>query len=258
VNDPPHNRVNSPLYQVLTLLLYPIPLKIIWKETLMKPVYLSVAKYTIGIFVLTAMISFSVPAQQPTSEPVSGKAKEVNVTKADATRPDPAPIGNYVFPTHRERFDRYVKDTVGPFRLARTAVTAGYDQWRDTPEEWGQGMKGYGRRFASSFGRNVVQQSVTYGLDEAFGLDSSFRRSESDGFGARVKHAFLETITSRTKSGKRVLSAPRLAGVYTGAIVATETWYPDRYSYKDGLRIGTNSLITNFGINLVREFFINF
>jgi hypothetical protein len=50
---------------------------------------------------------------------------------------------------------------------------------------------------------------------------------------------------------------PRLAGVYTGAIVARETWYPDRYSYKDGLRSGTKSFITGFGINLVREFVIN-
>jgi len=260
VNDPPQNRVNSPLYKVLTLSSLSNPLKKYWKETLMKRAYLSLAKYTIGIFVLTAMISFSVRAQQPASEPVSGKAKTANATveKTDGARPDAAPISNYVFPTHRERFDRYVKDTVGPIRLARTAVSAGLDQWRDTPEEWGQGMKGYGRRYASSFGRNVVQQSVTYGLDEAFGLDSSFRRSEREGFGARVKHAFLETITSRTKNGNRVLSAPRLAGVYTGAIVATETWYPERYSYKDGLRMGTNSLITNFGINLVREFFINF
>ena len=200
-------------------------------------------KYTIGILIILAIISFSVQAQQPDNP--------------NTTKPDPDPVKTYEFPTHRERFDRYVKDTVGPFRLARTAVSAGLNQWRDTPEEWGQGMKGYGRRYASSFGRNVVQQTVTYGLDEAFGLDSDFRRSNSEGFGARVKHALLETVTSRTKSGKRVLSAPRLAGVYTGGVVAAETWYPERYSYKDGLRMGTNSLITGFGINLVREFFIN-
>lgn len=200
-------------------------------------------KYTIGILILLAIISFSVQAQQPDNP--------------NTTKPDPDQTKTYEFPTHRERFDRYVKDTVGPFRLARTAVSAGLNQWRDTPEEWGQGMKGYGRRFASSFGRNVVQQTVTYGLDEALGLDSDFQRSNREGFGARMKHALLETVTSRTKTGKRVLSAPRLAGVYTGGVVAAETWYPDRYSYKDGLRMGTNSLITSFGINLVREFFIN-
>lgn len=225
----------------------------------MKRVSLDISKYTFGILVLLAIFSCSVWAQQPTGEPVSGKAKETPTTTEtdDAVKPDPDPYKKHEFPTHRERFDRYVKDTVGPLSLTRSAVTAGLDQWRDSPEEWGQGMKGYGRRYASRFGRNLVQQSVTYGLEEAFGLDSEFKRSNDEGFGARVKHAFLETITSRTKSGKRVLSAPRLAGVYTSAIVATETWYPERYSYKDGLRMGTSSLITGFGINLVREFFFN-
>ena len=225
----------------------------------MERVCVGLSKYTIGILVLWAIFSCSVWAQPPAAEPVGGTAKEMptKTDAADAVKPDPDPYQSYEFPTHRERFDRYVKDTVGPLSLTRSAVSAGIDQWRDSPEEWGQGMKGYGRRYASRFGRNLVQQSVTYGLDEAFGLDSEFKRSNDEGFGARVKHAFFETITSRTKSGKRVLSAPRLAGVYTGAIVATETWYPERYSYKDGLRMGTRGLITGFGINLVREFLIN-
>jgi hypothetical protein len=220
----------------------------------MKRVCLHLSKCAMGILVVSAIIAISVRAQEPAGEPAGAKAKDAN---AETAKPDPDPFKPYKFPTHGERFDRYVKDTVGPLRLARTAVAAGLDQWGDSPEEWGQGMKGYGKRYASSFGRNVIQQSVTYGMDEAFGLDSGFQRSGREGVFPRVKHAFVETFTSRTKTGKRVLSAPRLAGVYTGAIVATETWYPDRYSYKDGLRMGTGTLITNFGINLVREFFIN-
>lgn len=225
----------------------------------MKLVCLRLSKYAIGILVVLTLVSFSVRAQQPASEPVGAKAKDANAStdKSEAAKPDPDPFDLYEFPTNRERFDRYVNDTVGPFRLTRTAFSAGLDQWRDKPEEWEQGMKGYSKRFASSFGRNAIQQTVTYGLDEAFDLDTGFQRSSREGVFPRVKHAFLETITSRTKSGNRVLSAPRLVGVYTGAIVATETWYPERYSYKDGLRIGTGTLITSFGINLVREFLIN-
>jgi hypothetical protein len=209
--------------------------------------------YSIGIVAVSFAIAFAVRAQEPESrtshpagEPVSAKAN-----------PNPDPYKPYVFPTQHERFDRYVKDSVGPFGLARTAFAAGIDQWRDNPEEWGQGMKGYGKRFASGMGRNAIQQSLTYGLDEALGVDTAFQRSGREGAFARVKHAFLENVTSRTKSGGRVISAPRLVGVYTGAIVASETWYPDRYSYKDGLRMGTGTLITGFGINLVREFLIN-
>ena len=99
---------------------------------------------------------------------------------------------------------------------------------------------------------------MTYGLDEAIGLDSSFERSKREGFFPRMKDALIQNVTARTRSGKRVISVPRFAGVYTGAIVATETWYPERYSYKDGLRHGTRSLVAGFGINLIREFVINF
>ena len=56
------------------------------------------------------------------------------------------------FQPQRERFNRYVKNTVGPFRLVVSAASAGIDQWRDRPEEWGQGMKGYGRAFCIELG----------------------------------------------------------------------------------------------------------
>ena len=170
--------------------------------------------------------------------------------------PQPSPSPDYVFPTAEERFKKYVKDTVGPVRLVRTAAAAGIDQWRDTPEEWGQGSKGYGKRFASGMGRNAIQQTVTYGLDSALGLDTGFQRSKREGFFPRLKDALAQNVTSRTKSGNRVISAPRFVGVYTGSIIAAETWYPERYSYKDGLRHGTTTLLTGFGINVVREFLI--
>jgi hypothetical protein len=163
----------------------------------------------------------------------------------------------YVFPSERERFKRYINSTVGPWRLARTAASAGINQWRDHPEEWGQGMKGYSKRYASSLGQNAIQQTVEYGLDEAMGLDTGFERSKRDGFFPRVKDALLQNVTSRDRNGNRVVSVPRFAGIYTSAIVARETWYPEGHNYKDGLRSGTTDLLTGFGINLVREFVIN-
>jgi hypothetical protein len=187
---------------------------------------------TIGVLLITVAGVFGVNAQQPTPTP------------------------DYVFPTAEERFKRYVKDTVGPMRLVRSAASAGVDQWRDTPEEWGQGAKGYGKRFASGMGRNAIQQTVTYGLDSALGQDTGFQRSKREGFFPRLKDALVQNVTSRTRSGNRVISAPRLVGVYSGSVIAAETWYPERYSYKDGLRHGTTTLLTGFGINVLREFVI--
>jgi hypothetical protein len=182
-----------------------------------------------------------------------------NSLRAEFLRPgaNPTASPSYTFPTKRERFNRYVSSTVGPFSLLRTGLSAGIGQWRDNPEEWGQGASGFAKRYASGFGQNTIQQTVTYGLDQAMGLDTGFEKSKRKGFFPRMKHAFAENVTSRTKTGKRVISVPRLAGVYTSGIIANETWYPSRYSYKDGLRSGTRSLVTGFGINLIREFLVS-
>jgi hypothetical protein len=205
---------------------------------------------TIGMLMLTVVAALSVNSQEVT--------KTTDPPVATTATTQPAAALDYVFPTARKRFERYVSSTVGPMRLLRTGVSAGISQWRDTPEEWGQGTKGYGKRFASDLGQNAIHQTVTYGLDSALQLDSGFEKSKREGFIPRLKDALVQNVTSRTRSGKRVISVPRFAGVYTGAIVASETWYPERYSYKDGLRRGTGTLLTGFGINLLREFVINF
>lgn len=168
------------------------------------------------------------------------------------------PSDDYVFPDKEKRFKRYVRGTIGPFTILRNAAAAGLDQWNDLPEEWGQGAEGYGKRFASNMGKNAIRQTVQYGLSEAFRLDTGFAKSKKKGFWPRLSDALVQNVTSRTKSGKRVLSAPILVGVYSSSIIAYETWYPDRHNYKDGLRSGTYTLLTGFGINVVREFVFNF
>ncbi|HEY6805701.1 MAG TPA: hypothetical protein VI306_19130 [Pyrinomonadaceae bacterium] len=163
----------------------------------------------------------------------------------------------YVFPDSDKRFRRYVINMVGPFALLKTAASAAINQWNDNPEEWGQGAQGYGKRFASNLGGNAIRQTVTYGLSEALHLDTGFERSKRKGFWPRLSDALVQNVTSRTRSGKRVISAPIFAGAYAGAIIPTVTWYPERYGYKDGLREGTYALASGLAINVLREFVFN-
>lgn len=172
-------------------------------------------------------------------------------TKNTTTQP-------FVFPTRRQRLSRYVKSTVGPSSFVGSAITAGIDQWRDHPDEWEQGAKGYGKRYASDFGRNAIQQTVIYGLDSALGMDTKFRKSTRKGFFPRMADALAENVTSRNRSGGRVISVPRITGVYTAQVIKYEGWFPERFNYKDGLRSGTRSLATGFAVNLLREFVFPF
>jgi hypothetical protein len=212
---------------------------------------------------VSAQVAAQSTADQISADTQPGKtnasAEIQKNTKADSDQKsaNQTPAKPFVFPTKRERLSRYVKSTVGPYSLLGIGVSAGINQWRDNPEEWEQGASGYGKRYASGFGRNLIQQTVIYGLDSAMGLDTKFRKSTRKGFFPRMKDALAENITSRNRVGKRVFSVPRVSGVYASGIISNEAWYPARYNYKDGLRSGSRTLLTGFGMNLVREFIIN-
>jgi len=194
--------------------------------------------YTFALFFILALAIFA-NSQSPSPSPDPPKTTVQN---------------GYVRPDAGTRFKRYVKGMFGPEAVAKSVVSAGYFTWRNSPEEWGDRWEGFGRRFASGMGKNVIKQTTIYGLDEAFKLDSSYYRSKDKSVGARVKNALISPVTARDKNGKRVFGFPRIVGTYTASIVAAETWYPARYNYKDGLKSGTISLGVNAAFNLFKEF----
>jgi hypothetical protein len=170
----------------------------------------------------------------------------------EAPAPDPVP-GRPA--AAAERFRNYAFDTAGPAILVETIAWAAAAQVAKTPAEWGSGAKGFGKRYASLFGQGVIQESVAYGLSEAFAVDSRFHKSAKRGFFPRAGEAVLQAMTSRRADGSRVLSAPLLAGYAAGGL-GMMTWYPDGYTYKDGLGYGGLALTSRAGVNLIREFIL--
>lgn len=160
----------------------------------------------------------------------------------------------YSRPDGKTRFKRYVKGMIGPVALAKQVVGAGIGTWRNSPEEWGGQWEGFGKRLASGFGKNLIKQTSTYGLDEAFKLDSHYYRSKKIDARSKIKNALLSPVTARNTSGKRVIGIPKIVGTYTSSIVAAEVWYPQRYDWKDGVRTGTISFGISAAYNLFKEF----
>jgi hypothetical protein len=160
---------------------------------------------------------------------------------------------DHVRPSGAQRFRNFVIDAAGPVVLVETIGWAGWAQANETPAEWGGGAKGFGKRYASLVGQSVIQESVTYAMSEALAVDSRFHKSDKHGFLPRAGDALLQALTSRRANGSRVVSAPLLAGYAAGGL-GMMTWYPDGYTYKDGLRYGGLALASRAGVNLIREF----
>lgn len=165
-----------------------------------------------------------------------------------ATQPD------YVRPDSKERFRKYLNSAFGPTALIGPVFSSTFKQIRNRPEEWEKTGKGFAKRFGDSIARNAINHTITYGLDEALKVDSNFYKSKKKNFGARFSNAVVSAFTARREDGKRVIGIPRIVGTYSAAIIANETWMPNRFTYRDGLRDGTISLGTRVGLNLMREF----
>jgi hypothetical protein len=168
--------------------------------------------------------------------------------------PKQSPNG-YVFPSRHERVRHYIKGVIGPSAFASAAVAAVYNHAYNRPQEWGKSGNALAKRFFSSFGRGAINDTVRFGLSETLKLDSSFHKSTRNGFGPRTTDAILEAVTSRTRSGRRVVSAPRLVGPYAGGFAAL-LWMPKRYGVEYSLRSGSYSLLGSMAFNLAREFIL--
>lgn len=156
--------------------------------------------------------------------------------------------------TRKERFEQYLLNTVGPVPLFGEALSAGINQWSNTPGEWGQGWGAYGKRYASNLGYNAVRQSITYGVGSMLHEDSRYFASREHGFWTRTRHAMVSTLEARHPDGSRSFSISSLAGIM-GGVAVQSTWGPPSMQNVRSMGINAGiSVATSAGFNVVREF----
>jgi hypothetical protein len=165
---------------------------------------------------------------------------------------------SYVFPTAEERFRRYLNNSVGTGALFGPAIRAATDQANGVPEEWGSGAEGYAKRYGSRLALNLLTEATRYGASEAFRMDTGYKRCDCKGFVPRFGHALKESVIARRPNGRVVPDVPTFISPYTSAMIGVHSWYPDRFNWKDGVRIGTMQLAAEPIVNVFREFFPRF
>ena len=191
--------------------------------------------------------------QQQTTPPPQQQSSEPSVMSPHVARLQPGQA--YQRPSEKEKLRNYAFDAFGPYPFIGAAFAGGVQQAYGTPPEWGGGMAGYGDRVASNFGINLVTQTTRYGLAEIFHEDTLYYRCECSGFGHRLEHALISTVTARRgEDGHRVFSFPALAAPYAGTEAAALLWYPSRYEPMDGFRNGNYNLAVQAGLNIALEF----
>jgi hypothetical protein len=123
------------------------------------------------------------------------------------------------------RLKAFEDDTIGAFTIFKEAAVAGFSQGIDIPHEWGQGVGGYGERFASDLAFNGVHQTISYGAAMVFHEDNRYFASGKTTTAGRTIHAMLSPFETHHEDGRASFSYSNVLGV-VGAGFLSRAWEP--------------------------------
>jgi hypothetical protein len=149
----------------------------------------------------------------------------------------------------------FLRHLFGPRGVIFAGISTAIQHARDVPAEWGSGLGGLGRRYASAVGQHLVNASVHFGVAKALHEDLKYYPSETPGFGPRVKHALVSTVWVRkTNRAGEAPAFSRFSGALAGGFVS-KTWQPARFhTFAGGMSSAGISLAVDAGVNVLREF----
>jgi len=158
-------------------------------------------------------------------------------------------------PAHDSNRSDYVRNTFSGKSVVASAAGAGLNQARNVPHEWGQGAGGFGKRFASSFGTHIVNNSIRYSVAGVRHEELSYRPSGKHGFAPRMAYALESTvITHKTTTGKKTVAAGNLSGAF-GSGMISRAWQPaSTRTLAGGLSSGGITLGITASTHVAREF----
>jgi hypothetical protein len=156
----------------------------------------------------------------------------------------------------REREQIYLRQTfLTAGSYAARMFSAGLDQARGEPYQWGGGMAGYGRRYAARYGEFVVQNTFVAAGNAVLGYEPRYDFCRCRGFWPRTRHAISRAFVAYNRNEQELRpQIPTYAGAF-GAGMLYSSWLPQRHDVWKG---GAYSVLSQAGIgsayNVVSEF----
>ena len=190
--------------------------------------------------IATLFLTLFVPASAP------GETNEAAVQSYTGT--DYSPM------TQGEKINFHLRSSADPASVFASAFSAGISHARNSVPEWGQGMEGYGRRFASSLGRKTVERTTRHGLKILLREDPRYFYSDRHGIKPRTLHAIGEIFVAHKDSGDTRPNYSYFAGIASG-IYISRLWRPENSrNSKDFIQDAAVSI----GIQSVKNVFTEF
>ena len=166
--------------------------------------------------------------------------------------------------TNEQRADVYARQTfltAGSY-LGR-AFVAGIDQARGYPSLWGDGMSGYGKRYAARYGQFVIRNTLTAAGDAVLGYEPRYDLCRCQGFWPRTRHAISRNfvVYNRTERELRP-QLPFYASAFTAGVLYG-SWLPGKHNMwaRGGISVlgqagggSASNFVREFALDILHKF----
>lgn len=187
------------------------------------------------------------------SAAISGYAQNGTADRAIDVIRRPAPK-SFVPENEAQRFHHFLKRTFGPESAVKSAAGAGIGLWDGRPREWGEGAKGFGKRFASSYATHLTETSIEFGVSTILHEDNRYFVSQRTETKQRLLYAVESPFVARRNDGTRRVSISHISAII-GAAFISRAWQPPSTRGPGEGTVSALALVSSsVALDVVREF----
>jgi hypothetical protein len=157
--------------------------------------------------------------------------------------------------TAKEKFAIATRDSFDRGTVALGLLFGGEGMLTDSNPSFGQGAKGFGHYFATSYTDFVVGDYMTEAVFPVLlHQDPRFFRKGHGGAVARIGHATGQVFWTHADSGRGEFNYSEIAG-NSAAVAISMAYYPENRDVKDGISKLGSQVGVDMVSNLLKEFF---
>jgi hypothetical protein len=158
--------------------------------------------------------------------------------------------------TREQREEIYLRQTLTtPEAYIKRMFAAGIDQARGTPWQWGGGLEGYGKRFASREGQFVASNSLAALGNAGMGYEVRYDKCKCHGLWPRTRHAFIRNLVTYDRSEEHLRPQWALYGGAFGGGALSTAWKPGSHN---AFAEGGGAMVEKVGWGTLLNFFTEF
>jgi hypothetical protein len=127
--------------------------------------------------------------------------------------------------------------TFDPIEFAFLALESGVNQASNANPTFGQGLKGYGKRYALAFGDNTIENFMSAAIfPSVLRQDPRYFQLGKGSFLHRAAYAGLRVLITRSDTGKRQFNYSEIFGAATAAAIS-DTYHPGPRTFGSSVNV---------------------